>query len=65
MSDDFPVIVTSYEIVLADSKFFQRHLFKYIVVDEGHRLKNFNCKLIRELKAIPTNNRLLLTGVLS
>lgn len=36
--------------------------FKYIVVDEGHRLKNFNCKLIRELKTIPTENKLLLSG---
>jgi ATP-dependent DNA helicase len=32
------------------------------VVDEGHRLKNFNCKLIRELKTLQTENRLLLTG---
>ena len=35
---------------------------RYIVVDEGHRLKNFNCRLIRELKAIPSDNRLLLSG---
>jgi ATP-dependent DNA helicase len=32
---DFPVIVTSYEIVMADRKFLQRYQFKYIVVDEG------------------------------
>ena len=36
--------------------------FRYLVVDEGHRLKNFNCRLIRELKTIPNENRLLLTG---
>jgi ATP-dependent DNA helicase len=59
---DFPVIVTSYEIVMADRKFLQRHHFKYIVVDEGHRLKNFDCKLLRELKALPTSNKLLLSG---
>jgi ATP-dependent DNA helicase len=28
----------------------------------GHRLKNFDCKLLRELKAIPTANKLLLSG---
>ena len=61
--DDFPVIVTSYEIVIADAKFLQsKYRFKYIVVDEGHRLKNFNCRLIRELKQIPSDNRLLLSG---
>jgi len=31
-------------------------------VDEGHRLKNFDCKLIRELKTLPIANKLLLTG---
>jgi ATP-dependent DNA helicase len=62
MTTDFPVIVTSYEIVMADRKFLQRHHFKYIVVDEGHRLKNFDCKLLRELKALPTSNKLLLSG---
>ena len=33
-----------------------------MVVDEGHRLKNFNCKLIRELRSYETANKLLLTG---
>jgi len=36
--------------------------WKYIVVDEGHRLKNLNCRLIRELKTYQSANRLLLTG---
>jgi ATP-dependent DNA helicase len=31
-------------------------------VDEAHRLKNFNCRLIRELRSLRTENRLLLTG---
>ena len=34
----------------------------YIVVDEGHRLKNTNCRLIKELKMYTCKNRLLLTG---
>jgi len=59
---EFPVIVTSYEVVMADRKFLQKYNFKYMVVDEGHRLKNFDCKLIRELKFIPAANKLLLTG---
>ncbi|KAK9839496.1 hypothetical protein WJX81_005727 [Elliptochloris bilobata] len=62
MNEHFPVVVTSYEIVIADVKFLQRYNWKYIVVDEGHRLKNFNCKLLRELRTIPTANKLLLTG---
>ena len=58
-------MVTSYEIVLADTKAFQQLRWKYVVVDEGHRLKNYNSKLLRELRLISHReaNRLLLTGV--
>ncbi|KAI8097070.1 SNF2 family N-terminal domain-containing protein [Halteromyces radiatus] len=59
---DFPIVVTSYEIVMNDRKHLQKYNWKYIVVDEGHRLKNMNCKLIRELKTYSSANRLLLTG---
>jgi ATP-dependent DNA helicase len=31
-------------------------------VDEGQRVKNRNCRLIKELKSLPTQNRLLLSG---
>ena len=58
----FPVVITSYEILIADIKVFQKYDFKYIIVDEGHRLKNFDCKLIRELRKIKSANKLLLTG---
>ncbi|KAF1775708.1 P-loop containing nucleoside triphosphate hydrolase [Phytophthora cactorum] len=54
---NFPVVISSYENVL--------HLgfvWKYMVIDEGHRLKNMDCKLVRELKRGRSENRLLLTG---
>lgn len=56
------VVVTSYEMILQDRAFLARRAWKYIVVDEGHRLKNLNCRLIRELKQFRTHNRLILTG---
>ena len=59
---EFPVIVTSYEIAIKDAKPLQKYHYKYMVVDEGHRLKNFNCKLIRELRLYSTDNKVLLTG---
>eukprot|EP00887_Chlorella_sp_A99_P001799 scaffold19.g1799.t1 len=62
VDDKFPVIITSYEIAIADIKLLQRHQYKYVIVDEGHRLKNFNCKLIRELRTLSAQNKLLLTG---
>merc|ERR1719219_2630038 len=56
------VIVTSYEIAMNDRAAFSSIMWRYIVVDEGHRLKNHNCKLIKELKQYLSVNRLLLTG---
>ncbi|KAJ0066903.1 hypothetical protein NL108_004870 [Boleophthalmus pectinirostris] len=57
-----PVVVTSFEISMIDRKCLQRFQWKYLIVDEGHRIKNLNCRLVRELKMMPTDNKLLLTG---
>ncbi|XP_062852218.1 lymphoid-specific helicase isoform X2 [Trichomycterus rosablanca] len=57
-----PVVVTSFETSMIDRKYLQRFHWKYLIVDEGHRIKNLNCRLVRELKMLPTDNKLLLTG---
>uniref|UniRef100_A0A668AWT2 Proliferation-associated SNF2-like protein n=1 Tax=Myripristis murdjan TaxID=586833 RepID=A0A668AWT2_9TELE len=57
-----PVVITSFEIAMIDRKFLQRFQWKYLIVDEGHRIKNLNCRLVRELKLLPTDNKLLLSG---
>merc|ERR1712110_720172 len=56
------IFITSYEICMNDRYHFHKVLWKYIVVDEGHRLKNTNCRLIKELRLYTSANRLLLTG---
>jgi len=61
-SRDFPVIITSFEIAMNDAKKLKTFNWKWMVVDEGHRLKNLNCKLILTLKEYTVDNRLLLTG---
>ncbi|XP_031255151.1 ATP-dependent DNA helicase DDM1 [Pistacia vera] len=59
----FPIVVTSYEVALFDARKSLRHYnWKYVVIDEGHRLKNSKCKLLKELKHLPMGNKLLLTG---
>ena len=60
--DDFPVIVTSYEICILDRAALSHFKFKYLVIDEGQRVKNRDCRLVRELKKLNTENRLLLSG---
>ncbi|KAJ2785852.1 putative ATPase [Coemansia javaensis] len=62
MSRDFPVVITTYEISMRDRQALQRFAWKFIIVDEGHRIKNMNCRLVRELKTYQSTNRLLLTG---
>ncbi|KAL4752396.1 hypothetical protein BDW72DRAFT_171149 [Aspergillus terricola var. indicus] len=61
-SADFPVVCTSYEICMNDRKFLAQYQWRYIIVDEGHRLKNMNCRLIKELLTYNSANRLLITG---
>ena len=42
-----PVFVTSYEICMNDFVHLADKVWKLLIVDEGHRIKNLNCKLIR------------------
>ena len=42
-----PVVITSYEIAMIDRIRLSHHHWKYLIVDEGHRLKNTHCRLIR------------------
>ena len=45
--DTLPVVVTSYEICMRDQRHLMYRNWRFLVVDEGHRIKNLNCKLIR------------------
>ncbi|KAJ1490316.1 SNF2 family N-terminal domain-containing protein, partial [Baffinella frigidus] len=58
----YPVVITSFEVAMNDIKKLCNLHWKYIVVDEGHRLKNKDCRLLRELKTLTADNRLLLSG---
>eukprot|EP01041_Mallomonas_annulata_P001537 gene1537-2965_t len=58
----FPVVITSFEICIIDRAYLARYDWQYIILDEGHRIKNRNCRLVKELKQIPSTSRLLLTG---
>ncbi|OBZ72924.1 Lymphoid-specific helicase [Grifola frondosa] len=59
---NFPVVITTYEIIIRDRAALSKYKWGFIVVDEGHRLKNIDCKLMREIKKIPAAARMVLTG---
>lgn len=61
-TDQFPVVVTSYEICMNDRKYLTGFGWQFIIIDEGHRIKNLDCRLIRELQSYQSANRLLITG---
>ncbi|KAH8829862.1 SNF2-family ATP dependent chromatin remodeling factor snf21 [Flagelloscypha sp. PMI_526] len=58
----FPTVITTYEIIMRDRAHLEPHLWGYIVVDEGHRLKNLDCKLMQEIKRYKASGRIILTG---
>uniref|UniRef100_H2Z5F5 Helicase ATP-binding domain-containing protein n=1 Tax=Ciona savignyi TaxID=51511 RepID=H2Z5F5_CIOSA len=57
-----PVVITSYEVLIRDRPSLGQFAWDYLIVDEGHRIKNMNCRLIRELKLLKVSAKLLLTG---
>lgn len=56
------VVVTSYQIVLQDSKFINKTAWSYIVLDEAHAIKSTSSLRWRLLLSFKCRNRLLLTG---
>ncbi|KAL0911402.1 hypothetical protein M5K25_019541 [Dendrobium thyrsiflorum] len=58
----FNVLLTTYEMVLADSFHLRGVPWELLVVDEGHRLKNSGSKLFSLLNSFSFQHRVLLTG---
>lgn len=61
-STNFPIVVTTYEMIIRDRVHLAQYQWGYVVVDEGHRLKNLDCKLMQEIKKYPSAGRMILTG---
>ncbi|KAG2445911.1 hypothetical protein HXX76_000514 [Chlamydomonas incerta] len=58
----FDVVVTSYEMVIKEKNHFKRFHWRYIIIDEAHRIKNENSRLSQVVRQLKTNYRLLITG---
>lgn len=48
----FNVLITTFEIVIADCMELKEFNWRLCVIDEAHRLKNRNCKLIEGLRLL-------------
>jgi len=58
----FDVCVTSYEMVIKEKGHLKKFHWRYIIIDEAHRIKNENSLLSRVVRMMHSNYRLLITG---
>ena len=56
------VCVTTYEVANTERKTLQKFAWKYLIIDEAHRLKNDASMFSTTVRSFRTANRLLLTG---
>lgn len=49
-------------MVILETSALKKFDWEYLVIDEGHRIKNENSKLAGYVRQLKTRNRLLLTG---
>ncbi|EMS48095.1 Helicase domino [Triticum urartu] len=58
----FHVCITTYRLVIQDSKAFKRKKWKYLILDEAHLIKNWKSQRWQTLLNFNSKRRILLTG---
>nr|XP_022902454.1 putative DNA helicase Ino80 [Onthophagus taurus] len=58
----FHIVITSYQIVISDVKYFNRIKWQYMVLDEAQAIKSTNSMRWKTLLGFNCRNRLLLSG---
>ncbi len=62
-SGNFNVVLTTYEYIIRERPVLARIKWVHMIIDEGHRMKNANSKLVQTLTQFYTSRyRLILTG---
>ncbi|KAG0440618.1 putative helicase mot1 [Dictyocoela muelleri] len=56
------IIITSYESFRSDYELFIKKKFFYLIIDEGHILRNRETLIYKRLSLINSTNKLILTG---
>ncbi|XP_071538423.1 TATA-binding protein-associated factor 172 isoform X2 [Panulirus ornatus] len=59
---DHNLIVASYDIVRNDIDFFSKIRWNYVILDEGHIIKNGKTKSCKAIKQLVAHHRLILSG---
>ena len=56
------VVVTTYEMVIKEKSALKKVHWRYLYIDEAHRIKNEHSLLSTVVRTLPTEHRLLITG---
>ncbi|KAM1086727.1 hypothetical protein EV1_012382 [Malus domestica] len=62
VAGNFDICVTSFEMAIKEKTCLRRFSWRYIIIDEAHRIKNENSLLSKTMRLYNTNFRLLITG---
>ncbi|OGM42102.1 putative nucleosome remodeling complex ATPase subunit (Snf2h) [Aspergillus bombycis] len=56
------IVITSYETLTSDIRWFRKFVWNYAVLDEGHRIKNNQSQRAQTIQSIRAEYKLVLTG---
>ncbi|KAK0392833.1 hypothetical protein NLU13_2327 [Sarocladium strictum] len=60
--NDTDIVITSYDVCRNDAEVLEKYTWNYVVLDEGHLIKNPRAKITQAVKRLASNHRLILTG---
>lgn len=60
--EEYPVIITSYDLLKRDMEYYEKLSFRYQVIDEAQYIKNAATQSAKAVKAIRARTRFALTG---
>ncbi len=60
--DKTDIVITSYDVCRNDVEVLEKYNWNYVVLDEGHLIKNPKAKITMAVKRLASNHRLILTG---
>lgn len=58
----FHILLTTFETILADFEEFEHIHWRLIVVDEAHRLKGAGSRVLKQMRVLHVDRKVLLTG---
>jgi len=62
VTSDFDICLTTYESVIAEKASIGKLVWRYLIIDEAHRIKNEQSVLSKVVRLFSTHFRLLITG---